>query len=1215
MKPRFRFFLCLITFLSLVEFSSSIKANDERAFEFKIFQDTDLPGYDLNPLEIPPSLKNTSLDECKQSCQKEKWCKAFTFNQKSNWCFLKIGFPQKKSHSGAISGIKTSHNLKKKSQSYNLQFNLSEYDYISSSIRSRQNDYLIVSPDGKSLQLWDLTKKSLIRAFDINNYFEKNYNFIEPRDIHPNNRFAIIIVGPEGGNSRYYEQSLAVIDLTDGTVLDRIPHYNGVNAKFSKDGSKIYLAALEDEDGWVLKTIYFQTGEISNAALNDKKNETILSKLVDEFENIAPDNKNKKLKAYLSSISVPISIREISIHNDLLAVLNNVGDLSFFSVPHFSNPQMRKVKFIKSSDSKITSFYFVDHQKILFLTGHQDGQVIAWGHDFKILEQGQIFNHKPIHKITPVINSKKIALRTYSDDEENSDLTVSYLELGEKINKNIYNKHLDLSYNFGEKFLNELSPNHFENTPIINLQGKKKFADRDLFSFGCEYFDFWGEDDDGENDYHKNHVQLKKGTLEEIGSCKGGEVMPSSSLIAAYKSDKDNRLIGATMTGDLPANRATASFEKSFGIWDLTSGQLIKQFFKDDVGFESAVVNIASDQFAYVGHYDGRVERLNLQKERSIWSQKAFISPIKQIIPINMNNSVAVMPRQGGVQFRSQKNGELLATLYILPEDNWVMITPEGFFSAGDVDKIKDTLNIVHGLEVYSLSTFFEKLYSQRMVNQKLLGDPRGIVREEANKINLKDYLKGPPPKIELIYPRSNEKLKNNEIEIKFRIEDNGGGVKDADVRINNVSYSVKIFGEGTYTYKTTLTEPINKIEIRSWNKSKTIFTATKPLEARVPKDMLKGKGNLHILAIGINDYVHDDGQLKDLKYAVRDANILAKKLVEVGKNSNQYIDVIPHILVREKETDKFINTKTIESKIHELEKIIQPQDVFIFFLAGHGRNVDRKYYYIPQDFDYLGHKSRNAAIKANAIGTDKLKKWLKQIKAQKNILIVDSCDSGSILREDFIRGDNLETTADALDRLKIATGRAIILAAGPSKVALEGYKKHGALTYALLEGLDTKNGEQVKDGKISLFEWSQYIRYRVPQITELITQDRKRFKQPYRQTPMTLIFKDDYTIGNRIKINFGGREFSESNIPIKENNERMAEGNFALLEQSTIYAKQNLQSKVISTLAKGDVVQVVKNYSYQWILVARKGKKLGYLFCKKQKKSLNSCSNILPLQ
>ncbi|WP_242482169.1 alpha-2-macroglobulin family protein [Thiocystis violacea] len=50
------------------------------------------------------TLKSVSLDACKTACQEDVRCKAFTYNVKAEWCFLKESYDEARPFDGAISG-------------------------------------------------------------------------------------------------------------------------------------------------------------------------------------------------------------------------------------------------------------------------------------------------------------------------------------------------------------------------------------------------------------------------------------------------------------------------------------------------------------------------------------------------------------------------------------------------------------------------------------------------------------------------------------------------------------------------------------------------------------------------------------------------------------------------------------------------------------------------------------------------------------------------------------------------------------------------------------------------------------------------------------------------------------------------------------------------------------------------------------------------------
>jgi len=59
---------------------------------------TDLPGFDYSVV------KNTTLDACSQACADDRICRAFTYNEKAKWCFLKGDAGPETAFAGATSG-------------------------------------------------------------------------------------------------------------------------------------------------------------------------------------------------------------------------------------------------------------------------------------------------------------------------------------------------------------------------------------------------------------------------------------------------------------------------------------------------------------------------------------------------------------------------------------------------------------------------------------------------------------------------------------------------------------------------------------------------------------------------------------------------------------------------------------------------------------------------------------------------------------------------------------------------------------------------------------------------------------------------------------------------------------------------------------------------------------------------------------------------------
>ncbi len=61
-------------------------------------ENSDYFGFDLR------TEQNVSLDRCKSICLGDSSCRAFTYNTKAKWCFLKSDFNKLKPFSGAVAG-------------------------------------------------------------------------------------------------------------------------------------------------------------------------------------------------------------------------------------------------------------------------------------------------------------------------------------------------------------------------------------------------------------------------------------------------------------------------------------------------------------------------------------------------------------------------------------------------------------------------------------------------------------------------------------------------------------------------------------------------------------------------------------------------------------------------------------------------------------------------------------------------------------------------------------------------------------------------------------------------------------------------------------------------------------------------------------------------------------------------------------------------------
>ena len=142
----------------------------------------------------------------------------------------------------------------------------------------------------------------------------------------------------------------------------------------------------------------------------------------------------------------------------------------------------------------------------------------------------------------------------------------------------------------------------------------------------------------------------------------------------------------------------------------------------------------------------------------------------------------------------------------------------------------------------------------------------------------------------------------------------------------------------------------------------------------------------------------------------------------------------------------------------------VRPQDAFVFFLVGHGKTLDGRYYFLPRDFRYRDDDD----LKKTAVSQEQLRFWFSRVSAQKSILLFDTCESGSLTHEALVV-HGLEDKA-AVERLSRAVGRTILTASTDTKPALEGHRQQG----------DADGDNQVEFG-----EMIGYVDERLPELSE----------------------------------------------------------------------------------------------------------------------------------
>lgn len=318
----------------------------------------------------------------------------------------------------------------------------------------------------------------------------------------------------------------------------------------------------------------------------------------------------------------------------------------------------------------------------------------------------------------------------------------------------------------------------------------------------------------------------------------------------------------------------------------------------------------------------------------------------------------------------------------------------------------------------------------------------------------------------------------------------------------------------------------------------------------------------LYVLAVGVNDYY--DSRLR-LTYAVPDATALAEGFRKAGTGLYAGVDVTTVL-------DADVTIANLDKVFTDLGNKAHPRDVFVFFLAGHGKTKNGRYYFLPRDFRYEDENS----IEKSGVDQDKFQAWFAKIPARKSILLYDTCESGSLTGNKTRGGSDIDERLGALNRMTRATGRTFLTATTDDAPALEGYRGHGVFTYALLDALDRANVNG--NGLIEVSELADHIDRKVPDFSF------DAFK--LRQIPQRIV-GNNFALTNKMAVLKASSDVSGASIPTKATHVVIAPVN---VRQSASDG-----ASVVVELTAGTQVRLVET-SDGWTLVAREGKRLGYV-------------------
>ena len=511
----------------------------------------------------------------------------------------------------------------------------------------------------------------------------------------------------------------------------------------------------------------------------------------------------------------------------------------------------------------------------------------------------------------------------------------------------------------------------------------------------------------------------------------------------------------------------SGSWDGSVFIWDMVSGFQLNKL-NPNQGQIHSVAFSGNGKYIFTGGSDGTIKMWSTKSGKLFKVFTGHKSAVTSLQVSPDNQSLISCSIQGVVKIWEIVNAKIIYTYYQLTRDDWFVKARGGFFdgNAG----AKKYIFYVKGMQTFNVDQFFEDFYRPGLLQQAY--KTRGLINEN---LNLDDYLqKSPPPSVKFTTNYNDSVFKKGIVTLNFQVSDNGGGIDEIKVTQNGKriisdfkrNKKVKRGRRLNESLELMLVPGNNKIQISAFSQGR--------IESNIISQNIIYQSNenlpdCYVLTIGINKYKNES---LNLNYAKPDAKAFSNVIKKHSKNlfnSMTFYNLIDNEATKEH----------IINAINDIASKAKPKDVFMFYYAGHGSMIGTDFYFIPTNCIRIYDLTD---LTDNALDAEYMQKKFSLIKALKQVLILDACQSGGATEVLAQRGAVKEK---AIAQLSRSAGIHVLASAGSEQFAVE-FKSlgHGLFTYILLDALNGSADGSPLDGKITVYELKSYLDDQVPEYT-----------------------------------------------------------------------------------------------------------------------------------
>ncbi|GHV95709.1 hypothetical protein AGMMS50293_20290 [Spirochaetia bacterium] len=547
----------------------------------------------------------------------------------------------------------------------------------------------------------------------------------------------------------------------------------------------------------------------------------------------------------------------------------------------------------------------------------------------------------------------------------------------------------------------------------------------------------------------------------------------------------------------------TASFDETIKIWNAET--VVQPAPISDINAVRSVAFSPDGKYIVSGNNNYEVKIWEAATGNLVRTISGFRGAVKQVSYDTFGKRIIAGSVDGTVRVFDAATGNEIAAFIAFKDGEWIVVTPDGYYNASP--KGDQHLNVRIGDEVYGIDQFAESFYHPEVVQARLRGDKDPPVVKQRGSIKAASV----PPALKVTVV--NDGKTTGQAVLSITATDQIRQIKDIEIIVNGrlvggnelqavsaadgtaVEAEDRRFPSGLtptltrlttsspdkqfeFTISVKLDPGSNIIEIVAAN---DYNYGIKPIYLDGPQNDTPLRGDLWILAVGVNDYANNGPGSNTGYYDLKNPADDARKIIRLfesqqgeGKRFNQV-----HVLcVSDNDPEK--PTKQAILDRMDFLKQAGPDDTALLFMSGHGKTEEGIYYFLPHDTVFTGGDKFDPA---SAVNVEDLTRAL-DLPGRK-IIMLDTCESGGIDTNRLVRTLKNRSTV-------------VFTASQAGEFAIENTLYGGFFVYSIVEGI---GGKAVREERrVPLTSLGNYISERVGELS------RDRQTGAVRQHPMKYI-------------------------------------------------------------------------------------------------------------